>query len=67
MASYGEEKYKDELKKIIFFKDNGEIKLNMKYFNHHKKDYFENDNNEVAINDLFNNQVSSLIGEKKKL
>ena len=53
MSSYGEDKYTKNLKKIISFKDDGSLKLKLKYFKHHKKNYFEIEDNLVKINELF--------------
>ena len=65
MSSYGEEKYKEDLKKIISYKNDGSIRLDLKYFNHHKKNYFETKKNIVKVNQLFSSKINDILGPKR--
>tara|TARA_B100000902_G_C27322193_1_gene925464 strand:+ start:541 stop:2268 length:1728 start_codon:yes stop_codon:yes gene_type:complete len=65
MSSYGEEKYKKDLKKIISYKNDGSIELDLKYFNHHKKDYFKTEKNAVKLNQLFSKKINNILGPKR--
>ena len=41
LSSLGEPKYKDKIK-LNLFRDYNNLKLNLKYFNHHKNNYSYN-------------------------
>lgn len=66
MSSYGFPNYVSALKKIIKFSNNGDIFLNLKYFQHHKKNYFRIHNNTIKMNQIFTSEVDKIIGSKRK-
>ena len=65
MSCYGNSIYVEKLKKIIEINNDGSIKLDLKYFNHHKKNYFKEKDNSVVINQLFSNKIENLLGKKR--
>ena len=65
MSSYGSDIYKNKLKELISFSDDGSLKLKLKYFNHHKQNYFDIKKNVVKINPLFSDEIENILGIKR--
>ncbi len=69
LSSYGTAKLVSKLSSLIDIKNNGEFKLNIKYFTHHKNmDFISIVNKEVKINNIIDEmKLESLIGIKQRL
>ena len=65
MSSYGSDIYKNKLKELISFSEDGSLKLKLKYFNHHKQNYFDIKKNVVKINPLFSDEIENILGIKR--
>ncbi len=59
LSSLGEPKYKDKIK-LNLFKDYNNLKLNLKYFNHHKNNYSYNFSGEPNQLEIFNENIYRL-------
>ena len=62
LSSLGEPKYKDKIK-LNLFKDYNNLKLNLKYFNHHKNNYSYNFSGEPNQLEIFNENIYKLFEE----
>ncbi len=68
LAALGKPELDKKLSETIFFYDNGQFKLNLKYFLHHKNiNTFSTIDNKIIINNLIDEiKFSELIGFKKR-
>ena len=62
LSSLGEPKYKDKIK-LNLFKDYNNLKLNIKYLNHHKNNYSYNFSGEPNQLEIFNENIYKLFEE----
>jgi carbamoyltransferase len=68
LSSYGTPKYKNRLKKIINYDENGNFKLNLNYFNHHKSSLnFIFDDGKPIFSNFFNINFLDLFGSERSL
>ena len=59
LSSLGQPIYNDKIKKNLFT-DYNNLKLNLKYFNHHNKNYLYNFSGEPNQSEIFNNKIYNL-------
>ena len=52
LAPYGEPKYLNKLRNLIFV-DNGKFKLNLEYFSFHKSNEYKIINNQISTGQIF--------------
>ncbi len=66
LSSYGEEKFKDEISKLVFSTKKG-YELNLKYFTHHKKNIIKKNNNgQIEYENLYSNKLIEILGKERK-
>ena len=67
LASYGEAKYYDRLKKLFIFDNSHDFKLNLKYFNHQQSviDY-DFESGFPYFDDLFSLRLENLLGKSRQ-
>jgi carbamoyltransferase len=67
LASYGEPKYKDRIKKILKFKSQNFFNIDLKYFDHHESviDY-DFESGYPYFDDLYSKKFEKLFGKSRK-
>lgn len=66
LAPYGKPTFVEKLKKIIQLNSDGTFKLNLDYFKFYKQNFsYKWDAGEIKIEDLYSEQLMSLLGKEK--
>lgn len=66
LAPYGEPKYMDAMRQIVWLLPDGSFKLNLKHFRHHReKMVYEGDNGIPSVSTLFSPALSELLGQAR--
>ena len=67
LASYGEPKYKDEMRKIVLIQDNGTCKLGLEYFRYHDEGVDMSwENTAPSIGCAYTDKLISLLGPARQ-
>jgi len=63
LAPYGEPKYLDKLRDVVFLQNDGSYKLNLKYFIFHKEKVdYEWENGSPSVGKLYSDELPNLLG-----
>jgi carbamoyltransferase len=66
LAPYGEPNYMDPMRQIVKLQNDGSFRLDLQYFRHHKEKIdYEWENGSPVVGDLFSDQLSELLGERR--
>ncbi len=67
LAPYGEPRFRDAMDEIVMSQDNGQFRLNLKYFQHHKNPIgYEWDNDSPKVSKMYDDSITELLGPARE-